>query len=174
VTPADHPRPALDGTAARRLDIAARVDAVDFVNRVNFLFDRWDPAALLDCFTDDVTVEHPLGRSEGRAELAAFLEAYEPITLGVRRHNCNHVVDVGPEDGEIVVTYHILLVRIAPSSEAARLRSEPMAIMHYEEHLPKLISYALVSDTLRPHRDGGFRIRRKHVSNVAEDVVFHF
>ncbi|WP_246650649.1 hypothetical protein [Rhizobium laguerreae] len=77
----------------RRINADTRFEAIDFVNRVNFLFDRWQSEELLAAFSDDVIVDHPLGRSAGKEELAAFLKAYEPITHGVRRHNCNHVVD---------------------------------------------------------------------------------
>lgn len=165
--------PSIDGALARRLPAELRLDAIDFVNRVNFHFDRWDDAALLASFTDDVVVEHPLGRSVGKEELAEFLKAYEPITLGVRRHNCNHVIDVAAT-GDLVVTYHILLVRISPSDQAERLATDPLTIMHYERDLPKLISYALVSDTLALQKDGSFLVRRKRVANVAEDLAFHF
>ncbi len=37
----------------------------------------------------------------------------------MRRHNCNHVIDAGPGE-DVIVTYYILLIRIAPSSEAGR------------------------------------------------------
>jgi hypothetical protein len=158
---------------ARRIDADTRFEVIDFVNRVNFLFDRWQPEELLDAFSDDVVVEHPLGRSIGKGELARFLEAYEPITLGVRRHNCNHVIDAGP-GGDVTVTYYILLVRIAPADQASTLQSDPMRIMQYDEHLPKLISYAMVTDTLTRTGTGEWRVRHKRVENVAEDKVFHF
>ena len=47
---------------------------IDFVNRVNFLSDRWQPRRLLEAFSDDVIVDHPLGGSVGKAELEKFLE----------------------------------------------------------------------------------------------------
>jgi len=30
------------------------LEVIDFVNRVNFLFDRWQPRQLLEAFSDDV------------------------------------------------------------------------------------------------------------------------
>jgi hypothetical protein len=156
-----------------RVDADARGEVINFVNRINFLFDRWEPQALLDAFTDDVVVDHPLGRSVGREQLRMFLADYEPITRGVRRHNCNHVVEA-LEDGGLRVTYYILLVRIAPASAAETLKSEPMTIMHYERDLPKLISYAMVTDTLARRPDGSLGVKHKLVENVAEDVAFHF
>jgi hypothetical protein len=131
----NHPAQA---STTRRVDADTRFEVIDFVNRVNFLFDRWQIEELLAAFSDDVVVEHPLGRSVGKEDLAKFLEAYEPITLGVRRHNCNHVIDAGPGD-DITVIYYILLIRIAPSSESSRLRTAPLKIMEYER-LPRLIS----------------------------------
>jgi hypothetical protein len=157
----------------RRIDADTRSEAIDFVNRVNFLFDRWLPEELLAAFSDDVIVDHPLGRSAGKEELAAFLKAYEPITLGVRRHNCNHVIDAGPGE-DIIVTYYILLIRIAPSSQADKLKAAPMEIMKYDEHLPKLISYAMVTDRLTRTLAGDWRVRHKRVENVSEDKAFHF
>lgn len=154
-------------------DAQTVVEAINFVNRINFYFDRWEVDNLLAAFTGDVIVDHPLGRSVGKPALADFLKAYEPITHGVRRHNCNHVVDVGDE-GDIRVTYYILLVRIAPSADAARLKAEPMKIMEYDAHFPKLISYAMVTDTLTKLGNGQWRVRHKRVENVAEDTVHHF
>ncbi|MBB3397045.1 MULTISPECIES: nuclear transport factor 2 family protein [unclassified Rhizobium] len=66
----------------RRIHAVTRFEAIDFVNRVNFLFDRWQPEELLAAFSDDVVVDHPLGRSAGKDELVAFLKGYEPITIG--------------------------------------------------------------------------------------------
>lgn len=156
-----------------RIDADTRFEAIDFVNRVNFLFDRWLPEELLAAFSDDVIVDHPLGRSAGKKELAAFLKAYEPITHGVRRHNCNHVIDAGPGQ-DIIVTYYILLVRIAPSSQASKLKTAPMEIMEYDEHLPKLISYAMVTDRLTRTAAGDWHVCHKRVENVSEDKTFHF
>ena len=157
----------------RRIDADTRFEAIDFVNRVNFLFDRWQAEDLLAAFSDDVIVDHPLGRSAGKEELATFLKAYEPITHGVRRHNCNHVIDAGPGE-DIIVTYYILLIRIAPSSQAGKLKTAPMEIMGYDEYLPKLISYAMVTDRLTRIAGGDWRVRYKRVENVSEDKVFHF
>ncbi len=49
-----------------------------------------------------------------------------------------------------------------------------MEIMEYDEHLPKLISYAMVTDRLTRIAGGGWRVRHKRVQNVSEDKVFHF
>jgi hypothetical protein len=155
------------------VDADMRFEAIDFVNRVNFLFDRWEPEALLASFSDDAVVDHPLGRSNGKKELAAFLNAYEPITRGVRRHNCNHVVETGPGE-DFTVTYYILLIRIAPSNRAEKLKTAPMEIMEYDEHLPKVISYAMVTDRLTRTRSGEWLVRHKRVQNVSEDKAFHF
>lgn len=157
----------------KQVDAQIRSDAIDFVNRVNFYFDRWEFEELLSAFADDVVVDHPLGRSVGKAELKLFLEAYEAITLGVRRHNCNHVVDV-LDSGEVQVTYYILLIRVAPSSEAHALKAAPMTIMEFDQHFPKLISYAMVTDTLVRLPNDRFAVKHKRVENVSEDKVHHF
>ncbi|MFK4771387.1 nuclear transport factor 2 family protein [Rhizobium sp. ZW T2_16] len=164
-----------DGPILKSTQVAAQIrsDAIDFVNRINFYFDRWELAKLLNAFADDVVVDHPLGRSVGKHELEHFLQAYEPITLGVRRHNCNHVVDV-LDSGDVQVTYYILLIRVAPSSEANALKSAPMEIMEFDQHFPKLISYAMVTDTLVRLPSGHFAVKHKRVENVSEDKVHHF
>ncbi|AGS25622.1 hypothetical protein [Rhizobium etli] len=52
----------------RRIDADTRFEAIDFVNRVNFRFDRWQPEELFAALSDDVIVDHPLGRSTGKDE----------------------------------------------------------------------------------------------------------
>jgi len=49
-----------------------------------------------------------------------------------------------------------------------------MEIMEYEEYLPKLISYAMVTDRLTRTEAGDWRVRHKRVENIAEDKTFHF
>jgi hypothetical protein len=58
---------------------------VDLVNRVNFAFDYWNIAEMNDAFSENVIVDHPRGRIEGRAASAKFLDADKPLTMGIRR-----------------------------------------------------------------------------------------
>jgi hypothetical protein len=39
----------------RKIDADTRFEAIDFVNRVNFLFDRWQPRQLLEAFSDEIS-----------------------------------------------------------------------------------------------------------------------
>ena len=45
------------------------VSAIDFVNRVNWLFDVWDVDALVDAFLPDSVTYHWHGTIRGRGEL---------------------------------------------------------------------------------------------------------
>ena len=69
-----------------------RTEAIDFVNRLNFAFDHWNIAEMNEAFSENCIVEHPRGRVEGRAAIAKFLDAYKPLTLGIRRVALNHTV----------------------------------------------------------------------------------
>ncbi|MGO7048419.1 MULTISPECIES: hypothetical protein [Rhizobium] len=40
--------------------------------------------------------------------------------------------------------------------------------------MPKLISYAMVTDRLTRTENGDWRVRHKRVENVSEDKAFHF
>jgi DNA-binding MarR family transcriptional regulator len=42
----------------RKIDADTYFEAIDFVNRINFLFDRWEPRQLLEAFSEDVIVDH--------------------------------------------------------------------------------------------------------------------
>src|ERR1700739_866639 len=94
-----------------------RSEAIDFVNRHNFAFDHWNIAEMNEAFSENCIVEHPRGRVEGRAAIAKFLDAYKPITLGIRRVALNHTVDAN-EDGSLTVT-KVGVVTTCPRSRSA-------------------------------------------------------
>jgi hypothetical protein len=57
------------------------------------------------------------------------------------------------------------------ASQAGKLKT---ASMEYDEHLPKLISYAMVTDRLTRTETGDWRVCHKRVEKCAEDKAFHF
>jgi SnoaL-like domain len=102
-----------------------RSEAIDFVNRLNFAFDHWNIAEMNDAFSKNCIVEHPQGRVEGRATIAKFLDAYKPLTVGIRCVPLNHIVDAN-EDGSLTVTYFNVFIRVTRAAETHLLKDQPM------------------------------------------------
>jgi hypothetical protein len=83
-----------------------RISAIDFVNRVNLIFEEFNKEKLLDCFVEDSTVYHFHGMIKGREANRKFIEeTYGYLIPGVTRHATNHVVDRDGETG-VIVRYH--------------------------------------------------------------------
>jgi len=61
---------------------ADRVTAIDFINRVNWLFDAWDIDAMLEAFLPDSVTHHTHGISRGKVETRSDLYA-----LGATMHH---------------------------------------------------------------------------------------
>jgi SnoaL-like domain len=112
------PSLALDG----EVDIADRVSAIDFINRVNWLFDAWDIDAMVEAFLPDSVTHHAHGVVRGRIETRRFFQEQIRYTMpGTSRHATNPIVDPDDDDG-VVVRYHNLLVRCsAAASSPARI-----------------------------------------------------
>jgi hypothetical protein len=71
-----------------------RITAVDFVNRVNYIFEEFNHDKILDCFLYDCSVYHFHGIIKGRGENRKFMEeTYGYLIPGVTRHATNHIVD---------------------------------------------------------------------------------
>jgi len=51
------------------VDPADRVSAIDFIHRVNWLFDAWDIDAMVEAFLPDSVTHHTHGISRGRSRL---------------------------------------------------------------------------------------------------------
>jgi hypothetical protein len=83
-----------------------RITAVDFVNRVNYIFEEFNHDKILDCFLYDCSVYHFHGTIKGREENRKFMEdTYGYLIPGVTRHATNHIVDRDSDDG-VMVRYH--------------------------------------------------------------------
>src|ERR1700683_2500862 len=149
------PQPRQLGLVREVIDPADRAKVVDIVNRLNMAFDYFDIDAMTEVFTEDCVLRHPHGIVEGHGQLRQFYEAYHPLTVGVRRHNTNHIVDANP-DGTLTVTSHSLLIRIAPSGQARPVGQRDIATS--DRGLPGIFTHALTVDRFRNDREHGWRI----------------
>ena len=137
-----------------------RISAIDFVNRVNWLFEVWDVNQMVESFLPDATVYHFHGTISGHKEMRRFLtEDYPYLIPGVSRHATNHIVDADGPDG-VAVRYQILLIRYAtPETTAAQTDA---AAVTYSDDLPAIWLYSPMLDRLR-RTDDGWKIFERHV-----------
>jgi SnoaL-like domain len=149
--------------AAARVTAQDRSDAIDLVNRLNFAFDHWQLDELLDSFTENAIFEHPRGRGQGRVEIARFLDAYQPLTIGVRRLALNHIVTAGA-DGSVTVTYFNVLVRLTTPADAHLLAEAPL--LESEAGFPAITTFSRVVDRLRKNEQGEWKIEHKRVDET--------
>ena len=69
------------------VDPADRVSAIDFIHRVNWLFDAWDIDAMVEAFLPDSVTHHTHGISRGKDPDSALLPgAVSLLVPGVSRH----------------------------------------------------------------------------------------
>lgn len=144
------------------VDTADRLSAIDFINRVNLLFDSGDIAAMAEAFLPDGVTHHPGGVTRGRAETRRFFQEQCPYGgPGVSRIATNPIVD---RDGEgVIVRYHNLLVRYAP--EATNLRVVTAEVFDGPDDLPAIWVYSAMTDRLR-RIDSGWRIFERHIGTT--------
>jgi hypothetical protein len=136
-----------------------RASAVDFVNRVNWLFETWDVDAMVEAFTSEGVAYHFHGVIRGHVEMRRFFEEDYPYLIpGVSRHATNHIVDA---DGDgVIVRYHNLLVRYAAPALAPELGAGK--VLNSDDELPAIWIYSPMLDRLQ--RDGdGWRIHERYV-----------
>ena len=77
------------------IDAEVRASAVDYVNRVNWLFETRDLPGMIASFTSDARIVHFHGTLSGEDEVRHFLtEHYPYLVPGVGRCACNHIVDM--------------------------------------------------------------------------------
>jgi SnoaL-like domain len=137
-----------------------RISAIDFVNRVNWLFEVWDIGLIVEAFLADSTTYHFHGTVHGHDELRRFLtEDYYYLTPGVARNATNHIVDPDGPDG-VAVRYHNLLIRydgphVAKDPSADPLRAD-------DNDLPAIWFYSPMLDRLRRTKDG-WKIAERYV-----------
>jgi hypothetical protein len=138
-----------------------RADAIDFVNRVNWLFETWNVDGMLDAFLPDAVAYHFHGTIRGHAEMRRFFEEDYPYLIpGVSRHATNHIVD--PDEDGVVVRYHNLLVRYAKAADAAQPGAG--AAQESADDLPAIWIYSPMRDRLRRTADG-WKIHERYIGS---------
>jgi hypothetical protein len=136
-----------------------QASAIDFVNRVNWLFETWDVDGMLEAFLPEGVAFHFHGTIRGRDAMRRFFDEHYPYLIpGVSRHATNHIVDV---DGEgVAVRYHNLLVRYAPIEIASELGAGK--VLQSQAELPGIWIYSPMLDRLR-RVDGAWKILERYV-----------
>lgn len=141
------------------LDPDLRAGAVDYVNRVNWLFETWDLEAMIASFAPDAQVYHFKGTMKGESEIRDFLtNAYPYLVPGVSRNASNHIVDQ-EENGLIAVRYQNLLVRYADYPQTQELADGGVI---ESDDLPMIWLYSPMLDRLRRTEDG-WRIAERYI-----------
>jgi SnoaL-like domain len=139
---------------------ADQVSAIDFINRVNWLFDAWDIDAMVEAFLPDSVMHHTHGIVRGRIETRRFFQEQYPYTVpGVSRHATNPIVDPDDDDG-VVVRYHNLLVRYSVETGSPRIVGGQ--VVSSPTGLPAMWVYSAMTDRLR-RTDRGWRIFERRV-----------
>jgi SnoaL-like protein len=145
-----------------------RITAVDFVNRVNWLFEVWDVEAMVASFLPDSRTHHFEGTVEGHDGLRAFFrDDYPYLVPGVARHATNHIVDPDGPDG-VVVRYHNLLVRYGSADGAPGVLPGP-GVINERGGLPGIWIYSPMLDRLR-RTPQGWRIFERYVGHSVIDA----
>lgn len=141
------------------VDPADRMTAIDFINRVNWIFDSWDIDAMVEAFLPDSVTHHTHGVVRGRIETRRFFQEQYPYTVpGVSRHATNPIVD--PDDDGVIVRYHNLLIRY--SAEASSPRIVGGQVVASPSDMPTFWVYSAMADRLR-RTDAGWRILERRV-----------
>jgi len=137
-----------------------RATAIDFVNRLNYLFEEFDHDKMVNAFTTDCTTYHFHGVMKGRDENRRFFEkTYGYLIPGVSRHATNHLVDRDGEDG-VTVRYHEELVRYAWPADAEKLKGGEA--VRSNDGLPATWLYTEMIDRLKK-TDEGWKIFERYL-----------
>jgi hypothetical protein len=142
------------------VDAADRVSAIDFINRVNWLFDARDIDAMVEAFLPDSVMHHTHGVSRGKAETRRFFQEQSPYVVpGVSRQALNPIVDPDDDDG-VIVRYHNLLVRHTAQATSPRIVAGQVVAGAVD--MPELWVYSAMTDRLR-RTESGWRIFERRV-----------
>ena len=144
-----------------RVSAQDRIEAIDLVNRINWLFEVWDVDAMVESFLPDAAAIHFDGSFRGHEEIRAFFEEqYRYLIPGVTRLAINHIVDDDGPDG-VAVRYNMLLVRYAfPDTEPGVPLEEAIVNSMYE--VPAIWLYSPMLDRLR-RTDNGWRVFERYL-----------
>lgn len=141
------------------VDPIDRITAVEFVNRVNLLFDSHEMDAMVEAFLPDATIFHTQGITHGRVELRRFFQQCYPYAgPGISRVATNPIVDA---DGDgVVVRYHNLLIRYSTETLPGTITAQ---VPQGTEQLPAIWVYSAMTDRLR-RVGNGWRIHERYVA----------
>jgi hypothetical protein len=146
------------------VDPADRISAIDFINRVNWLFDAWDIDAMVEAFLPDSATFHTHGVTRGTLETRRFFQDQSPHVMpGVSRQALNPIVDPD-DDGGVIVRYHNLLVRNTAQAAAPRIVSGQVIAGVVDA--PEIWIYSVMTDRLR-RTENGWRIFERHVGSTS-------
>lgn len=144
------------------VDPADRISAIDFINRVNLLFDAWDIDGMVEAFLPDSITYHTGGVTHGQEETRRFFQQVRPyIDHGVSRIATNPIVDAD-EDG-VIVRYHNLHVRYTVEAAPGAITGQVPGI---STNMPAIWVYSAMTDRLR-RVGSGWRILERHVGVTA-------
>lgn len=137
-----------------------RSSAIDFVNRLNHLFEEFNHDKMLQGFLPDATVYHFHGEKKGHVEHRRFFETqYGYLIPGISRHATSHVVD---RDGEgVTVRYHQQHIRFAWPADAEKVKGG--ATWRMNDGLPAMHLHCTLIDRLRK-MDEGWKLFERYVS----------
>ena len=162
--------PPISVTTSDNVIAAERTGAIDFANRVNFLFEEFDHDKMLSGFHPDAVAYHFHGTIRGHAEMRKFFaEDYPYLVEGVTRHATNHVVDRDGED-EVMVKFHEQLIRHAWPAEGGKVESgaeEAVPALKHENGLPAFWLWSHMVDRLRKDENGEWKIAERYLGAAA-------
>lgn len=145
-----------------------RITAIEYVNRVNWLFETYDLEGMISAFLPDANVFHFHGTLRGETDIRRFLtDDYPYLVPGVSRHASNHIVD-SDSDGGVYVRYQNLLVRFASPEMSAKLGAGE--VIDSNEGLPAVWLYSPMLDRLSKTPEG-WKIRERHVGGSTTNIA---
>jgi hypothetical protein len=157
--------PRIIPTTSNNVTADERTSAIDFVNRVNFLFEEFDHDKMLSAFHADAVVYHFHGKIQGHSEMRTFFQdGYPYLIPGVSRHATNHIVDRDGEHG-VTVRYHEHLVRYAWPEEAGKKAPGDDAgrLLEGGTDLPSIWLFSHMIDRLRKTDEGEWKISERYL-----------
>ncbi|MGH3971067.1 MAG: nuclear transport factor 2 family protein, partial [Mycobacterium sp.] len=126
--------------------------AIDFINRVNLLFDAGDIDAMVEAFLPDSTTFHTGGVTHGQTEMRRFFQQAQPYSgAGVSRIATNPIVDADDDGEGVIVRYHNLIVRYSTEAPSSIVTGQ---VQETPEDLPAIWVYSAMTDRLRRHGRG--------------------
>ncbi|KAI9155726.1 hypothetical protein HJFPF1_08315 [Paramyrothecium foliicola] len=144
--------PKLSPFTSHQVTVEERITAIDFVNRMNYLFEEFDTEKLVKMKLPDSSLRHMYGTFKGAEELKGFIEnKYPPPVPGVTRHATNHIVDRDEETGGVVVRSQITLLRHTWPEEAGKITANGSFIA---TDMPGIWIWSSVADRLKMTDDG--------------------